>query len=347
MLWAGTGGVWPEAPHLYKIAGWYYLMIAEGGTGYAHMETIARSASPWGPFEPCPHNPILTHKDRTGHAIQATGHADLVQASNGAWWLVFLGIRPSDGEHHHLGRETFLAPVVWDDAGWPVVNGEGTVELAAHAAGLPPEAPWPELPPRDDFDAPALRMVWNFVRNPDSTSFSVSARPGWLRLLGKATSLDDVGSPAFVGRRQQHFRCRASTWLEFQPARATEVAGLELRANEANHYDLLVVGDGSGRRVELRTRVRGTSQTIAQQPLPPGPVLLAIDAHADRYEFSFTSAGRAAVSLGEQPTAPLSSEAAGGFTGVYFGLYACAGADSPEPAAPADFDWFEYQALDD
>ena len=71
-------------------------MIAEGGTEYGHMETLARSKSPWGPFEPCPHNPILTHRDQTSHSVQGTGHADLIEAHDGSWWLVFLAFRPHD-----------------------------------------------------------------------------------------------------------------------------------------------------------------------------------------------------------------------------------------------------------
>ncbi len=93
LIWRGTGGRYPEAPHLYKIDGTYYLMVAEGGTENGHMETLARSSSPWGPFEPCPHNPILTHRNRGAHSIQGTGHADVVQAHDGSWWAVFLAFR--------------------------------------------------------------------------------------------------------------------------------------------------------------------------------------------------------------------------------------------------------------
>lgn len=110
-------------------------MIAEGGTEYAHRETIQRSASVWGPYTPCPHNPIISHKEYKKSEIQATGHADLVEDANGSWWLVFLGIRRfSHALLHNLGRETFLAPVTWKD-GWPVVgyNGNGTIELVMDA----------------------------------------------------------------------------------------------------------------------------------------------------------------------------------------------------------------------
>ena len=110
LVWKGTGDIWPEGPHLYKVDGTYYLMISEGGTSYEHMVTVARAKSPWGPFEPAPRNPILTHRFLPEHPLQATGHADLLQTPEGRFWLVLLGIRPSTPRRHHLGRET-LSPV--------------------------------------------------------------------------------------------------------------------------------------------------------------------------------------------------------------------------------------------
>jgi xylan 1,4-beta-xylosidase len=121
-IWQGTGLAHPEAPHLYEIGGIWYLMIAEGGTERGHCVSIARAPAPDGPFEPCPDNPILTHRSTT-HPVQNTGHADLVQAVDGAWWAVHLGVRPrGQTPHYHvIGRETFLAPVTWA-GGWPVVG---------------------------------------------------------------------------------------------------------------------------------------------------------------------------------------------------------------------------------
>ena len=113
VIWNGTGGRYPEAPHIYKKDGWYYLMIAEGGTEYGHKETIARSRNIYGPYQSNPSNPILTHMNEhtQSNPIQGTGHADLIQAHDSSWWVVFLGFRPQSGTHHLLGRETFLAPV--------------------------------------------------------------------------------------------------------------------------------------------------------------------------------------------------------------------------------------------
>jgi alpha-N-arabinofuranosidase len=86
LVWKGTGGIWPEGPHLYKVNSTYYLLISEGGTSYNHSLTVARSKSPWGPFEANPDNPILTHRKVPDHPLQALGHADLVQTEAGAWW---------------------------------------------------------------------------------------------------------------------------------------------------------------------------------------------------------------------------------------------------------------------
>ncbi len=150
-IWKGTGGIWPEGPHLYKVNGKYYLMIAEGGTSYDHRITIARSDSPWGPFEGNPQNPILTHRGQPENPIQATGHGDIVETPDG-WWLVCLGIRPQGGTLHHLGRETYLTSFTWSADGWPVVRD---VALTMPAPHLPPH-PWPDAPMRDNFDGSAI-----------------------------------------------------------------------------------------------------------------------------------------------------------------------------------------------
>ena len=121
-LWSGTGLAFPEAPHLYRREGLWYLMIAEGGTERGHAVSIARSDRPDGPFEPAPGNPLLSHRSTT-HPVQNTGHADLVRTADGTWAVVYLGVRPRGVTpmFHVNGRETFLAGVDWVD-GWPVVD---------------------------------------------------------------------------------------------------------------------------------------------------------------------------------------------------------------------------------
>jgi xylan 1,4-beta-xylosidase len=343
-VWRGTGGIWPEAPHLYKFGTTYYLFTAEGGTGYGHSIVVGRSSSPAGPFEPCPFNPILTHRDRPRDPIQATGHADLVELDDGSTWAVLLGVRPKHGGHHHLGRETFLAPVTWTKDGWPRVGVEGRVETRMRGPALP-RHPFPPAPARDDFDGRDLLPGWNFVRNPDAASWSLVARPGFLRLIGSPVTLDDVGSPAFVGRRQQHFRVRCRTALDFSPAGPNEEAGLTVRANERFHYDLAIRSGPSGRMATLRSRTRGRSRVTGRAVLPPGPLTLEVRATEDRYWFG-VQAGRRSFRIGDLPTRALSAEtigrAGGGdyFTGAYIGLYATGHGERSR--VPADFDWFEY-----
>lgn len=338
VIWRGTGGPWPEGPHLYKINGTYYLMIAEGGTSYGHMETIARSDSPWGPFEPCPRNPILTHRD-SDDPIQCTGHADLVQAHDGGWWLICLATRTCNRHYHHLGRETYLAPVRWDADGWPIVGEGGRIASEMDAPFLPAH-PVEEEPTRDDFDESTLRTCWNFVRNPRDEDWSLADRPGWLRLTGSAVTLKDQASPAWIGRRQRHFDCRIRALVDFAPQHDHEEAGLTIRMNDQYHYDFAIVRREGGRRILLRREIRWTPMTTMSGPIPDGPVTLEIRADRNEYAFYYAVNGQAPTMLGRAETRYVSTEVAGGYTGVYVAMYATG--NGRKSTAPAFFDWFDY-----
>jgi beta-xylosidase len=348
LVWDRTGTRYPEGPHLYKIRGRYYLMIAEGGTEYGHMVTIARGDSPWGPFEACPHNPILTHRDTENDMpVQGTGHADLVEAGDGSWWMVFLAFRPVSGYFHHLGRETFLAPVTWDPDGWPRVNSGRPVGLEVGAASLPTHS-FPAAPARTTFESP-LGPEWNHLRHPHRASYSLDARPGWLTLRGEADSLGATASPTWVGRRQEHMACRVATLLDFVPGRDGEEAGISLYMNPDHRYEV-GVGRANGRRqVFVRQRIGPHLEQVTASALPGGdePVVLQVEATPEAYAFSFGIArsGRppeATDPLGKAVVRYLSSEVAGGFTGVFFGLYST-GNGQPS-TVPAHFDWFDYEA---
>jgi alpha-N-arabinofuranosidase len=346
-LWRGTGGIWPEGPHLYKIHGRYYLLISEGGTSYDHMLTVARSDSPWGPFASNPDNPILTHRQRPEHPFQALGHGDLVETPDG-WWVVFLGFRPQGGRFHHLGRETFLAPVTWEND-WPVVNSNQPIAASMSAPRLKPH-PWPQDAARDDFGSPTFRLSWSFLRNPYEQDYSLTNRPGWLRLSGSALTLNDVDSPAFIGRRQTDLACRAATRLSFEPQHTNEEAGLVLRGNDNNHYELGVALEAGKRQVFLRKVMEGkVVEPVAFSEIPEGDVVLSVIARPLSYEFFFQPEAGSESSLGAAWTRDLSSEKLSGqknagfnFTGVFVGLYAT-GNGTPS-SVPADFDWFEYCA---
>jgi xylan 1,4-beta-xylosidase len=338
-IWSGTGGRYPEAPHIYKINNSYYLMIAEGGTEYGHMETIARSDSPWGPYETCPHNPILTHRNRGSHAIDGTGHGDLVMDENGKWWMVFLAFRTTNGQYHHLGRETFLAPAEWDKGGWPVVNGSGTVELIMETDLLNVEQ-MPIENQRDNFSTSKLGLCWNFIRNPYEGSWSLTEREGCLRLNGLAVTLNDVDSPSFIGRRQQHFNCSVRTLLDFSPQREGEEAGLTVLMDEKHHYDIAVIKMGLEKKLIVRRTIGSLSAITAVELLGDGPVTLEISADPTNYYFAYSTGTNPVKVIDKGETRYLTSEVAGGFTGVYFGMYATG--NGCNCGVPADFHWFEY-----
>jgi len=344
LIWTGTGGQYPESPHIYRIGDWYYLFIAEGGTEYGHMETVARSGRPDGPYESCPRNPILTHRSLLS-PIQATGHADLVRTPDGDWWAVFLGIRPVGYPHrHHLGRETFLAPVSWRDDGWPVIGEDGRVAEAMPAGKLPLQPP-PAVAARDDFEEPTLAPEWTFLRSRDPSRWSLGERESCLTLRGSPITLNDGGAPAFVGRRQQHFEFRASARLSFEPGRDGEEAGLTVFMNEKFHYDLAVARIMGETKLLFRRRLGTLWKVEHEIPWCASSVVLTVEADKETYTFGFGDGASAPTPFGAGECAMLATEVAGGFTGVMIAMYATG--NGAWCASPAHFDWFEYRAISD
>ena len=346
VLWDGAlkKAIWAESPHLYKIDGRYYLMIAEGGTAHDHAVTIARSDSVTGPYQSNPRNPILTHRHLgLDYPIVGTGHADLIDTPSGDWWMVCLAMRPYGGYYYNLGRETFLAPVRWEE-GWPVVSpGSGRVEPSYPVPSLP-EHPWPAPAARDNFDAPALALQWNFLRVPDSTAWSLTERPDFLRLHLRPQRLSEQSNPSFVGRRQQHIHFAAQTKMEFTPQSEHECAGLAITQNNDFHF-LLVVTWAAGKVVRLLKRAYGKDEILAEQPVDGGQVYLKVAAHEQAYAFYLATEPEAWQPLAENVDGRiLSTPVAGGFVGTWIAMYA---SSNGQPSANhADFDWFEYIGLD-
>ncbi|MDR3174442.1 MAG: glycoside hydrolase family 43 protein [Treponema sp.] len=318
----GTGGRNPEAPHIYHKDGWFYLMLAEGGTEYGHMVTIQRSRDIYGPYEPCPYNPILSHRDRGGHSIQATGHADIFQDHNGYWWMVFLGIRPiSHSMLHNLGRETFLAPVQWID-GWLVVGNNGMCELIM-------EGPLPAKPENPDFNFTAdfsepFDLRWNYIRNPDTGRYIL--KDNLLTLVGdKQTLSTSRGSPVFIGIRQQAFNMNAETGL-CPPD--TGRAGISVFYNENYHYEIYAKRCQNGRLLIVVNRCIGDLevQTYKAEINTCEAIGLRINSDREKYRFAYNVNG-AWVEAGNGFVAGLCTEITHTmtFTGVYVGLFASGG----------------------
>jgi beta-xylosidase len=326
--WSGTGLPFPEAPHLFQRGGTWYLMIAEGGTERGHCVSVARAPSPVGPWESAPSNPILSNRS-TDRPIQNTGHADMVEATEGSWWMVLLGVRPrgiSPG-FHVLGRETFLTPVDWVD-GWPVPH---VVQLDMD--GRPPgPAEAVAARGRDDFDSPTLAPHWVGVRQSPSTAASLQERPGWLVIHGGASTLDSP-EPAFVGRRQQHQCCRARARTEVGTAAE---AGLAILMDETAHYEVVL----SQSEILARARVGPLDAVVGRAPRPVEPIVLTIatEPHAhgpDAVTLGYEDETGALQTLAQLDGRALSTEVTGGFLGRTIGMFAVGG--------DAAFDWFDYR----
>lgn len=327
LIWGGTGGRYPEGPHLYHIGAWYYLIISEGGTEFGHQVVASRSNNPWGPFEACPYNPILSHVGKLAQSnpIQCTGHSDLVQAHDGSWWAVFLATRPN-GQAYHLGRETFLSPVTWTHDNWPVMNGNGMVDLRMEVKTLP-QTKAPSKNRRYEFNEEVLPPAWNYYRHPIKENYVL--RNGCLILKpGKK-------EPTFVGVRQCDFNMWAETCIDFTPVAENTEAGLTLRHGNEQHYDVCIVSEGKQRYVVAQFKFGSVNQ-VYKQPIPRhGKVYLRIAGDRQKYTLSYSLDHKRWKELGKMD----SSFLAGGFSGLLIGLYA----ETKEAAqGEASFEYFDY-----
>jgi xylan 1,4-beta-xylosidase len=340
LIWNGAlrNVVWAEAPHLYKVAGTYYLLAAEAGTEFHHAVSVARADSVTGPYVGSKGNPVLTHRHLgRGSDVVGVGHADLVQAADGSWWALALGMRPYGGYHYNLGRETFLVPVGWED-GWPVfapgqgrVPAEVDVPFAGPARlGVAQGAASGVVGPDD--------LRWTSLRRP-AAEFATPRGEGWDLAMRPSTLVDPV-TPAFLGVRQQHIDVDVQVTFTVDLA-AGEDVGLTVRQSEQDHVRLFVTGsDGSegagghsatGRRVVVVHRQGGVETTLGDLPLAGGPdesVTLTVRARGQDYALLASTAGTENTAGAEPETVAvvdgrtLDSVATGGFLGLWIGVYA-------------------------
>ncbi len=366
VIWDGvtSRNKWLEAPHIYKKDGYYYLMVAEGGTFVNHSVMMARCETIDGTYEICPRNPILTHRHLTPlREISVTGHADLVETQNGEWWMVLLAVRPYDSDsdiaasnrcgnfHYNLGRETFLIPVFWADDGWLMIDNEtGLVNMEERLPHLPVSYV-PLSDPNDDFESDTLAMMWNTIHPPVTPFYSLTAREGFLRIhllpaaiyKGAAGPLSPTqSSPAFVGRRQQHKLCQTKTAMEFAPSAEQEEAGLVLLQDDRFNY-IFTKAQKNGQTILRAAKSEHGVYTILKEfPIENTKrIYLSAQCNVSSYAFYYGySETEMICAIDGLDAALLSSSVNGGFTGAYMGMYASAnGTDSTNHA---DFDWFHY-----
>lgn len=374
MVWGGSLSepAWPEAPHLYKINGYYYLMIAEGGTEHFHSETIARAEHVRGPYSSYRGNPILTQRHLgLGAPITNTGHADLVELKDGSWYMVFLASRPYGGYHKNLGRETFIAPVEWED-GFPVVSpGTGTIQFTYDGPELPE---YSVSAPKvcDDFEGDKLDFTWNFLGTPDADTCKLENGCLKLKLYDKCMgrgmkekSRPFFGGPVnpetmgFLGRRQQHMSFKAAARLCFEP-REEQTAGMVVLQNDFQQLRIEMGRNDAGRTViraiqgyhSLDSSLLHKSETSAYTEnllkeilWEESEAVLSIQAEGQSFTLSATDIAGNTTKLAVTDGSFLGSETAGGFVGAYVGMFASGNGKMYDEYA--SFDWFTYEGLDE
>ncbi|MBU0556379.1 MAG: glycoside hydrolase family 43 protein [Alphaproteobacteria bacterium] len=320
--------IWIEGPHIIRKDGWYYLTAAEGGTSVDHSQVVFRSRTLRGPYVPHKNNPILTQRDldpARPDPITSAGHAKLVQTPAGDWWATFLAVRPYADNYYNIGRETFLLPVEWKD-GWPVILPHGAkIPYAAKAPALPPQ-PRPVLPTSgdfayaDSFDGDELAMQWVGVRVPQAPFHRLE---GGDLVLTSATPLGvKEGTPAFLGRRQQHHIASMRTTVTFDPQQDGDRAGLAaLQSDDAwLFFGLSRLNEQD--RVALYTRAKGEERLVASAPVDNrGPMTLTIRAEGGKMSFDYAGAGGMGTLASDLDARFLSTQEAGGFTGTIVGPY--------------------------
>ena len=324
--------IWIEAPHLYKVDGWYILSCAEGGTGENHSQVVFRTRDLGEPFEPYANSPILTQRDldpERPHPVTSTGHADFVRTPAGDWWAVFLGVRPWDDRHHNTGRETFLLPVHWRD-GWPHILPAGAPvpaqaprpALDATAAGIPPQTGnfvW-----RDDFDQPQLDLEWLRVRTDPEDWVTLRPATGQIELQALPRTLATRAQPAFLARRQQHqrFEAAANLRLPLDPGVSAGIAGFQ---SSDHHYFLGVRTVESGYEAFVEATRDGVTTVLARREFGgnPGAVELTLSQRGATIDFHLAPEGAEPLALLRGADAALlSTQVAGGFVGAMLGIHA-------------------------
>jgi xylan 1,4-beta-xylosidase len=270
LIFKGTELGRTEAPHVYKRNDMYYLLTAEGGTGYEHAVTVARSVSLYGPYETDPANPMLTSFGKPELTLQKAGHASLVETPNGEWYMAHLCSRPLPGlERSPLGRETALQQVVWSEDGWLRLTNGGNSPYEQVAAPHVVEHTWKPEPERDEFDAPRLSLNWSTLREPAEESWlSLTARQGYLRLYGRE-SLRSAQGQSLVARRLQSLNIEVETCVDFEPDTFQQMAGLIFYYNTKHYYYLHVSWDEEqGKCLHLATEDGGVYDEPLEKDMP-------------------------------------------------------------------------------
>lgn len=346
-IFSGSALGLTEGPHLHKRNGWYYLTVAEGGTGYGHAVTMARSRSIDGPYDLHPQTHLITARDREDWPLQRAGHGQIIETPEGAVYHTHLCSRPLPGRFSPLGRETALQKCVWKDDDWLYLKSGGTLpqmEVPAPSGAQP-------RPPKKivrRFEDKILPPEFQWLRTPEpSRLFSLTGSA--LRLTGR----ESVGSwyeQALVARRQEHLAYRAETLLTaFEPDTYQQAAGLVTYYNRHKFHGLVVSCTEETGRCLMLLSCPGVwpdsrmEYPVDHIPVSEGPVELAVEVDGASQQFFWRQEGSWLAAGPALDASVISDEGGrgehGSFTGAFVGMLAF---DVTGRGKTADFLRFTY-----
>lgn len=328
---------WPEGPHLYKKDDYYYLLIAEGGTEYAHSICAARSKALYGPYESCPWNPIFTHR-HLGHdyPVQNAGHGDLISTPEGAWYLLLLATRPLNG-CAELGRETFLADVTWEED-WLVINaGEGKLRhyqpVYSKEACLEEKGEsLQESPAKVAVRNLLFKETWKQVQREllglrrnllwEKESGCCLREQELILPLSKGDFTNPQEMSSYLGIRLTKRDYEMSTKVTAPVDIDEWEAGLLYYYDERNHIRFGIVGGADGESICL-TEVRAGEKKITRvQVKVQKHYVLSIGGGNQKASFTYKDVQQREYCVAtDVDLSDLCSEKAGGFTGCTLGIY--------------------------
>lgn len=361
IIFKGTDRKLTEAPHLYKINGYYYLLTAEGGTKYEHASTMARAQTIDGEYEVHPKNPIISSWSHPHIKLQKAGHGSIVHTHTDEWYFVHLVGRPlkrpetpllDNRGYCPLGRETAIQKMYWEND-WPYIVGGNFPQDEVEAPKIP-EHTWPKPAARDNFDEERLAMDFQTLRIPfDKAIGSLTERSGFLRLYGRE-SFNSLFHKALVARRWQDFTFEATTKVEFSPKSFLQLAGMTNYYNTKNWSSIHITHhEEKGRVIDVMDSDNGhlTMPLYGKEIRIPENVSAVyfktiVENTHYRYAYSFDGSEWQTIDY-ELDSLKLSDDYVvetqeGFFTGAFVGMFAI---DTAGTRTHADFDFFEYQAL--
>ena len=341
-----------EGPMVYRKDGFYYLLVAEGGTGSRHAATLMRSRTVDGGYEPDPSGPFLTCAGEAEHPLQKAGHGSLVETRQGEWYMAHICSRslPDGSLLSPMGRETSIQKLVWTDEGWLQLEGGGRLPQVKVPSPQLPLQPWPDEPEREDFNIPGLGVEWSTLRVPAEESWlTLKERPGYLRLYGRE-SLNSWNKQSLAARPLRSFRSVVETCVEYEPVTFNQMAGLVLYYDEADHYYLRISHDEQyGKQLVVISSNRGVYDEVSEPVSVEGleRCYLRAAIYDENVQFYYSLDGMDWKSIGPVLySGVLADEYENklSFTGAFAGL--CV-QDLSGQQLHADFDYFDYRELTD